>query len=56
MIEDTEDDIGIIFKLEDNDVKVSLRDFGSYGIQMQHGRHIPLCSAICSTCCRTKEA
>ncbi len=29
LIEDTEDDIGIIFKLEDNDVKVSLRrDFG----------------------------
>jgi hypothetical protein len=30
MIEDTEDDIGIIFKLESNDVKVSLRDFKSY--------------------------
>jgi hypothetical protein len=30
MITDTEDDIGIILKLEDNDVKVSLRDFGSY--------------------------
>jgi hypothetical protein len=27
---DTEDDIGIIFWLESNDVKVSLRDFGSY--------------------------
>ncbi len=27
---DTEDDIGIIFQLEGNDVKVSLRDFGSY--------------------------
>ncbi len=27
---DTEEDIGIIFKLEGNDVKVSLRDFGSY--------------------------
>jgi hypothetical protein len=30
MITDTEDNIGIIFKLEGNDVKVSLRDFGSY--------------------------
>jgi hypothetical protein len=30
MITDTEDDIGIIFKLEGNDVKVSLWDFGSY--------------------------
>jgi hypothetical protein len=30
MIADTEDDIGIIFKLEDNDVKVSIRDFGTY--------------------------
>jgi hypothetical protein len=30
VIEDTEDDIGIIFKFEGNDVKVSLRDFGSY--------------------------
>jgi hypothetical protein len=30
VIEDTEDDIVIIFKLEGNDVKVSLRDFGSY--------------------------
>jgi hypothetical protein len=30
VITDTEDDIGIIFKLEGNDVKVSLRDFGSY--------------------------
>ncbi len=30
MITDTEDDIGIIFWLEGNDVKVSLRDFGSY--------------------------
>ncbi len=30
VITDTEDDIGIIFKLESNDVKVSLRDFGSY--------------------------
>ncbi len=27
---DTEDDIGIIFQLEGNDVKVSLRDFGRY--------------------------
>jgi hypothetical protein len=27
---DTEDDIGIIFQLEGNDVKVNLRDFGSY--------------------------
>jgi hypothetical protein len=26
----TEDNIGIIFKLESNDVKVSIRDFGSY--------------------------
>ncbi len=30
MITDAEDDISIIFKLEGNDVKVSLRDFGSY--------------------------
>jgi hypothetical protein len=30
MITDTEDNIGIIFKLEGNDVKVSIRDFGSY--------------------------
>jgi hypothetical protein len=30
VITDTEDDIGIIFKLEGNNVKVSLRDFGSY--------------------------
>jgi hypothetical protein len=30
MITDTEDDIGIIFKVEGNDVKVGLRDFGSY--------------------------
>jgi hypothetical protein len=30
LITDTEDDISIIFKLEGNDVKVSLRDFGSY--------------------------
>jgi hypothetical protein len=30
VIEDTEDDIGIVFKLEGNDVKVSLRDFASY--------------------------
>ncbi len=30
LITDTEDNIGIIFKLEGNDVKVSLRDFGSY--------------------------
>jgi hypothetical protein len=29
VITDTEDDIGIFFKLEGNDVKVSLRDFGS---------------------------
>ena len=29
-ITDTEDNIGIIFQLEGNDVKVSLRDFGSY--------------------------
>ncbi len=27
---DTEDNIGIIFQLEGSDVKVSLRDFGSY--------------------------
>ncbi len=27
---DTEDNIGILFWLESNDVKVSLRDFGSY--------------------------
>ncbi len=32
MIEDTDDDIGIILKLECNEVKVSLRDFGSYVI------------------------
>ncbi len=30
VIEDTEDNKGIIFKLEGNEVKVSLRDFGSY--------------------------
>jgi hypothetical protein len=30
MITDTEDDVDIIFQLESNDVKVSLRDFGSY--------------------------
>jgi hypothetical protein len=30
VIYDTEDNIGIILKLEGNDVKVSLRDFGSY--------------------------
>jgi hypothetical protein len=30
VITDTEDNIGIIFGLENNDVKVSLRDFGSY--------------------------
>ncbi len=30
VITDTEDDIGIIFKLEGNNVNVSLRDFGSY--------------------------
>jgi hypothetical protein len=30
VINGTEDDTGIIFKLEGNDVKVSPRDFGSY--------------------------
>ncbi len=30
VIDDTKDNIGIIFKLEGNDVKISLRDFGSY--------------------------
>jgi hypothetical protein len=30
VIIDAEDNIGIIFQLEGNDVKVSLRDFGSY--------------------------
>ncbi len=30
MITDTEDNISIVFKFEGNDVKVSLRDFGSY--------------------------
>jgi hypothetical protein len=30
VITDTEDNIGITFQLEDYDVKVSLRDFGSY--------------------------
>ncbi len=30
VITDTEDDMGIIFKLECNDVNVSLRDIGSY--------------------------
>jgi hypothetical protein len=30
VITDTEDNIGIIFKLEGNDVKVSIRDFGSH--------------------------
>jgi hypothetical protein len=33
VITDTEDYIGIIFQLESNDVKVSLKDFGSYVIQ-----------------------
>jgi hypothetical protein len=28
--EDTKEDIGIIFDLEDNEVNVSLRDFGTY--------------------------
>jgi hypothetical protein len=30
VIDDTENDISILFKLEGNDVKVRLRDFGSY--------------------------
>jgi hypothetical protein len=30
VIEDTKDNIGIIFNLRGNEVKVSLRDFGSY--------------------------
>ena len=30
VITDTEDDISIIFKLEGNNVKASIRDFGSY--------------------------
>ncbi len=30
VITDNEDDIGIIFQLEGKDVKVSIRDFGSY--------------------------
>jgi hypothetical protein len=30
LITDTEDYIGIIFQLEGNDVKVSIRDIGSY--------------------------
>ncbi len=30
VITDTEEDIGIIFRLESNNVKVSLRDVGSY--------------------------
>jgi hypothetical protein len=30
MITDTEDNIGVIFKLKGNDLKVSIRDFGSY--------------------------
>jgi hypothetical protein len=30
VITDTDDDIGIIFQLEGKDVKVSIRDFGSY--------------------------
>ncbi len=30
MITDTEDNMGIVFKLEGNDEKVSLREFGSY--------------------------
>jgi hypothetical protein len=30
VITDTEDNIGIFFKLDGNDVKVSLRDFESY--------------------------
>ncbi len=30
VFDETEDNMGIVFKLEGNDVKVSLRDFGSY--------------------------
>jgi hypothetical protein len=65
MIDDTEDNIGIIFKLEGHDVKVSLRDFGSYGKFNKECFHkgykcgtvnTPLCPAICSTCCGTKVA
>jgi hypothetical protein len=39
MIEDTEDNISIIFKLEGNEVKVSLRDFGSYVKFNKEGLH-----------------
>jgi hypothetical protein len=61
VITDTEDNIGIIFKLEGNDVKVSLSDFGSYVMFNKECLHkgykcIPHCPAICSTCCRTKVA
>jgi hypothetical protein len=64
VITDTEDDMGIIFKLDSNDLKVSSRDFGSYmkfnkecyqkRMQVWHGKHIPHCPAICSTCCGKK--
>jgi hypothetical protein len=37
VIEDTEDDIGIIFNMKGNEVKVSLRDFGSY-VKFNRGR------------------
>jgi hypothetical protein len=66
VITDTEDDIGIIFKLEGNDVKVSLRDFGSYvklnkecyhkGYKCSRVKPITHCPAICCTCCGTKVA
>jgi hypothetical protein len=65
VITDTEDDTGIIFKLKGNDVKVSLRDFGSYVSSARIAiikdtsaarKHIPHCPVICSTCCRTKVA
>jgi hypothetical protein len=63
MITDTEEDIGIIFQLEGNDEKVSLRDFGSYMKFNKECYHkgyksgkVPHCPAICSTCCGTKVA
>jgi hypothetical protein len=65
VITDTEDNIGIIFQLEGNDEKVSLRDFRSYVKFNKECYHkgyksgkvnTPHCPAICSTCCGTKVA
>jgi hypothetical protein len=66
VITGTEDDIDIFFQLEGNDVKVSLRDFGSYvkfnkecyhkGYKSGKVKNIPHCPTICSTCCGAKVA